>query len=91
MCLPISAFLMNRVLVIDWPIDRSCGQKFSDLFVETRQGLFSKTILYTPEELYASHNNNASSIPMHKLYTDIGANDVNMNIIGRTHQDRHRA
>ena len=73
--------------MIDWPIDRSCGQKFSDLFIETRQGLFSKTILYTPEELYVSYNNNASSVPLHNLYSNIGINGVNTNVNVNDNED----
>lgn len=70
---------MNRVLVIDWPIDRSCGQTFSDLFIESRQGLFSKSILYTPGELYMNTNTNTSSVPMQQLY-NVGDINVNINV-----------
>ena len=65
--------------MIDWPIDRSCGQKFSDLFIEIRQGLFSKSIMFSTRELYVNYGNNVSSLPMDQLYSDVRDDSVNMN------------
>ena len=49
----ILAYLMDRVLVIDWPMDHDCGSHLTDLFKEERAPHHSDhALLYHPENVY---------------------------------------
>ena len=51
----ILASLMDRVLVIDWPVDHDCGSHLIDLFKEIKAPHYSKhALLYHLENVYTS-------------------------------------
>lgn len=51
----ILALLMDRVLVIDWPVDNDCGSHITDLFKEASAPKHSgHALLYHTENMYTS-------------------------------------
>ena len=59
---------MQRVLIINWKSDKSCGVEFHKLFEQLQQGPFSHSIIYNENEIY--HKNSqypASEIEYNNL------------------------